>query len=148
MSTVAAESVNPGGSSDQREYHFLCSRSELHPGTPREYEVLGRSVVVVDIGDGVACLRNLCPHMGAPLAAGVVLGTCLPHGFRSYLPEREGEVLRCPWHAWEFDLRTGRCLHDVKSGAKRFDTQIRNGEVWVTFQRGPATLLQSDGTVG
>jgi nitrite reductase (NADH) small subunit len=148
-STVAAGSANPGGSPAQRQYYFVCARSELGMGTPHEYEVHGRAVVVVDIGDEVACLGKACPHMGAPLAAGAVGPTCLPHGFRTYLPEREGEVLRCPWHGWEFDLRTGRCLHNAKTGVRRLDTQIRNGEVWVTFQRetATATLPQSDGTV-
>jgi 3-phenylpropionate/trans-cinnamate dioxygenase ferredoxin subunit len=25
---------------------------------------------------------------------------------------REGEILRCPWHGWEFDLRDGRSVID------------------------------------
>jgi nitrite reductase (NADH) small subunit len=119
---------------DGRVYQFACERSELTSGAPLAFEVSGRALVLVDIGDEVVCMRNSCPHMGAPLSAGAVSGTCLPHGFRRYVTERDGEVLRCPWHAWEFDLRTGRTLHDERLGAKRFDTQIRDDEVWVTFQ--------------
>jgi 3-phenylpropionate/trans-cinnamate dioxygenase ferredoxin subunit len=26
--------------------------------------------------------------------------------------ERGGEILRCPWHGWEFDLRDGRSVVD------------------------------------
>ncbi len=24
--------------------------------------------------------------------------------------ERAGEIVRCPWHGWEFDIRTGRSV--------------------------------------
>jgi len=29
-----------------------------------------------------------------------------------YRFQREGEILRCPWHGWEFDLATGRSVFD------------------------------------
>jgi nitrite reductase (NADH) small subunit len=37
---------------------------------------------------------NTCPHRGGPLADGIVGG---------------GKVI-CPFHAWKFDLETGRCV--------------------------------------
>ena len=32
----------------------------------------------------------------------------------SYDYSRPGEILRCPWHGWEFDVRTGRSWCDPK----------------------------------
>jgi 3-phenylpropionate/trans-cinnamate dioxygenase ferredoxin subunit len=35
-------------------------------------------------------------------------------GPRDYQYERAGEILRCPWHQWEFDVRTGRSYCDPR----------------------------------
>ena len=44
--------------------------------------------------------------------------------------EREGEILFCPWHGWEFDLLTGACLTDRRK-LRRFSTSIENGWIHV-----------------
>jgi 3-phenylpropionate/trans-cinnamate dioxygenase ferredoxin subunit len=34
--------------------------------------------------------------------------------------EREGEIVRCPWHGWEFDIKTGRSIfnpHKVRTAS-------------------------------
>src|SRR5689334_19018992 len=69
--------------------------------------------------DSLHALRNVCPHAGAPLCRGQVGGTMLP--------SRPGEldfaddvlVIRCPWHAWEFDLKTGEPLYTGTRGRVR-----------------------------
>ena len=43
---------------------------------------------------------NRCPHEGAALCRGRLVGLMAA--------DRPGELLRCPWHGWEFDLRTGQ----------------------------------------
>lgn len=59
--------------------------------------------------------RNVCPHQGAPLSAGVVGGTMLPSAPHEYVYGMEGRILRCPWHKFEFDLETGCSLHDPQT---------------------------------
>ena len=53
-------------------------------------------------------ILNRCPHQGGKLCDGVVTGhiTSSEPGRISY--ERPGEIIRCPWHGWFFDLRTGQ----------------------------------------
>ncbi|MCL4545292.1 MAG: Rieske (2Fe-2S) protein [Chloroflexi bacterium] len=55
-------------------------------------------------------LLNRCPHQGAPLYLGKVTGTSLPSAPGEYRWGRDGEIVRCPWHGWEFDLTTGRSI--------------------------------------
>ena len=91
--------------------HPVCLVSELPPGSRRIVEIGGREIGVFRLADGRYCaLRNRCPHRGAPLCAGRTMG--LLTADRPYQPvlEREGEILRCPWHGWEFDLTTGRSV--------------------------------------
>ncbi|MBW7456589.1 Rieske 2Fe-2S domain-containing protein, partial [Paenibacillus sepulcri] len=49
---------------------------------------------------------------GAPLCAGKVTGMTLPSEPGQYLYGREGEILRCPWHGWEFDIQNGKSIFD------------------------------------
>ena len=46
----------------------------------------------------------------APLCKGTVTGTTLPSKPGEYIWAREGEIVRCPWHGWEFDITSGRSI--------------------------------------
>jgi 3-phenylpropionate/trans-cinnamate dioxygenase ferredoxin subunit len=39
----------------------------------------------------------------------------LPSAPGEYLVAREGEILCCPWHGWEFDITTGRAIFDPET---------------------------------
>jgi nitrite reductase/ring-hydroxylating ferredoxin subunit len=70
---------------------------------------------IFNVNGSFYALRNICPHKRGPLCTGEVAGRSvtsappsLTQGFVGY--EREGEIIRCPWHAWQFDIATGQCL--------------------------------------
>jgi nitrite reductase/ring-hydroxylating ferredoxin subunit len=84
--------------------------SELPPGERRVVEVDGRSIGVFNVHGQYYALRNRCPHQGAPLCLGAIKGMALPSKPGEYLWGREGEILRCPWHGWEFDILTGQSI--------------------------------------
>jgi nitrite reductase/ring-hydroxylating ferredoxin subunit len=44
---------------------------------------------------------------------------------------REGEIIRCPWHLWEFEIATGRCLVDPHVRVKTYPVAIEDGQVIV-----------------
>ncbi len=94
-------------------------------GKAGEIPVGGRKIVVpfrgragigiFNIDGEFYALRNICPHKRGPLCTGEVAGRSSSHappsvtdGFVDY--ERDGEILRCPWHGWPFDIATGECL--------------------------------------
>ena len=88
----------------------VCAAEELPPGTRRIVQVGARSIGVFNIRGRFYALRNVCPHQGAPLCLGPLTGTTLPGPPGSYRYAREGEILRCPWHGWEFDVTNGRSI--------------------------------------
>jgi|SRR5680860_843985 len=91
----------------------VCRRDDLEVGELRVMSIRGRDVAVARGAENqYYAVRNVCPHQGAPLGRGYMTGTFLPSAVGEYRYGREGEILRCPWHRWEFDIATGRSMHD------------------------------------
>jgi nitrite reductase (NADH) small subunit len=88
--------------------HVVCRVDELPEGGRRIVDVGGRSIGVFHVDGRYYAIRNVCPHMGAPLCLGTVGGTMLPSEPHTYTYGLENRILRCPWHGYEFDLETGR----------------------------------------
>ena len=108
--------------------HVVARVSELPPGERRIVEVEGRSIGIFNVHGEFYALRNTCPHQGAPLCLGDVKGTALPSPPGEYRWEREGEILRCPWHGWEFDLKTGRSIFNPhKMRVRSYEVSVDAG---------------------
>ena len=105
--------------------HVVCAVSELPPGTRRIVEVAGRSIGVFNVGGDLLAIRNRCPHQGGPLCQGSTVGAVSSDGPGDYRHERPGEIIRCPWHAWEFDLRTGASWFDpVRQRVRAYEVGV------------------------
>lgn len=92
--------------------HVIGAAAELPPGKNKIVTVEGRSVGVFNVNGSYYALKNACPHQGAPLCMGRVTGMTLPSEPGQYLYGRDGEILRCPWHGWEFDITNGKSIFD------------------------------------
>ena len=104
--------------------------SELPVGERRLIEANGKSIGVFNTGKQVVAVLNICPHAFAPVCRGKVGGTTLPSKAGEFVWGRENEILRCPWHGWEFDLHSGQCLTDRRK-LKRFPVVIRDDRIFV-----------------
>jgi nitrite reductase/ring-hydroxylating ferredoxin subunit len=97
---------------------------EIAPGEMRLVEVRGHAIGLFNIDDAYIAVLNLCPHELAPVCRGRLSGTTLPSMPGEFVWGRDGEILACPWHGWEFDLHTGRALTDSRVRVKRYDVVI------------------------
>ncbi|WP_214367554.1 Rieske (2Fe-2S) protein [Pseudonocardia sp. H11422] len=119
-----------------RRQVVVAEAGEIAPGAGKIVEVDGRSIGVFNIGGEYFAVRNTCPHAGGPLCEGVRSGFVRSEGPGHYDYIRRGEFLRCPWHQWEFDIRTGRSWFDPqKVRVRRYDARLAGG----------AELLDGDG---
>ena len=110
----------------------MCTVAELPPGELRAVEVERRTICVINSGGRYYAVRNRCPHQGASLAKGTVAGTMLPSAPHQLVYGMEGRVLRCGWHAWEFDLETGKSIFDPEGQrVKTYPAGEESGMVWV-----------------
>ncbi len=98
---------------------------EIGPGKRKIVEVAGRSIGIFNIGGEFFALRNRCPHQGGPLCSGVLWGSVTSNGPGDYQYGRPGEIVRCPWHGWEFDVRTGQSWVDpVRMRVRRYEVSV------------------------
>jgi nitrite reductase/ring-hydroxylating ferredoxin subunit len=123
VNSEAAERTTSAGSAGQTIP--VCGVEELPPGERKIVEVAGRSIGVFNVHGRYYALRNLCPHRRAPLCLGRVRGLVVSDGPYNVRLERDGEIIACPWHGWEFDIATGRShFNPHKVRVKTYDVTV------------------------
>jgi 3-phenylpropionate/trans-cinnamate dioxygenase ferredoxin subunit len=92
--------------------HVVAPLRELPAGARKRLTVKGRPIVVFNLHGEFFGLLDRCPHQGAPLSAGLIGGLARADQPGKICYMRQGEFIRCPWHGWEFDIRTGQSWCD------------------------------------
>ena len=115
--------------------HLVGRAAELPPGQRKIVEVEGRSIGIFNVHGRFYALRNRCPHQAAPLCLGAIKGIMLPGKPGEYVWARDGEILRCPWHGWEFDITTGRSIFNPhRTRVKTYEVTVEpDGEAVDTY---------------
>jgi nitrite reductase (NADH) small subunit len=107
-------------------------------GATRMLEIRGHRVGLFRVGGGLHALADRCPHRGAPLCAGRITTPIEVHDGELALARR-ASVVRCPWHKWEFEIATGRCLVDDKLRVRTYAVRVEADEIVVSLERGGTT---------
>ena len=85
------------------------------PGKGVLASVNGQDVAVFRRGDEILAIGNDCPHQGGSLCDGWV----------------EGEIVVCPLHGWEFDMRTGACMTVPGESVPRYLATVEDRTVYL-----------------
>ncbi len=121
--------------------YVVATVDEIPAGQRKIVEVAGRSIGVFNVGGEFFALRNRCPHQGGPLCLGPLGGFVSSSGPGAYTYSRQGEILRCPWHGWEFDIRTGQSWFDPTGvRVRRYAVTVEGDEALVPragLEQGP-----------
>lgn len=108
----------------------VAMTTEIPPGSRKIVEIDGKSIGIFNVNGVFVAVLNVCPHESAPVCLGQVRGTTEPSMPGQLRWIRNGEILACPWHGWEFDLLTGQCLTDRRR-LFRFDVNVIDGAIYV-----------------
>ncbi|MGB6537707.1 MAG: Rieske (2Fe-2S) protein [Xanthobacteraceae bacterium] len=108
--------------------HVIASLREFPEGSRKLVDIKGRPIAVFNVNGEFFALANRCPHQGGSLFHGRLVGLIESSEPGCYRYSRRGEIVRCPWHGWEFDLRTGKswCEPD-RVRARQFAVSIAPG---------------------
>ena len=105
--------------------------ADIPPGSRVFVDHKESRIAVFNVDGTLVAHRNHCPHHGAPVCTGVVSGTFEASDPQALAYGREGQILTCPWHHWQFDLATGACLTHDRSRLKTYPVTVERGEVLV-----------------
>ena len=103
------------------------------PGEMRTVEADGRRVGLVWVDDELYGLADACPHRGAPLCSAGTLVRRVESDGRQVTIHEPADRLRCPWHKWEFDVRTGICEEAPRMRVRRYGVWFEGDEVVVSL---------------
>ena len=93
----------------------MATLDELPPGGAKEVEHEGRIYALFNSDGVITAIDGICPHQGGPLADGVL----------------EGTMVTCPWHGWQFDVRTGKTPLGSRLKQAVYEVKIEGRDVLV-----------------
>jgi nitrite reductase (NADH) small subunit len=96
-------------------YVKMATVDELPEGAAKEVEHDGRIYALFNVGGQISVIDGICPHQGGPLADGALEGTCVT----------------CPWHGWQFDIRTGKTPLGARIKQAVYDVKVEGQDVLV-----------------
>jgi len=114
-------------SEQELNWHHVADLDELPPGRVKTVTAGVHSMALTNIDGEYTAMDNRCPHQGGPLGEG------------SIETGAEGECwLRCPWHGWDFDPKTGRPPGGHEdSGQTLYPIDVRDNGVYVGLEPDP-----------
>ena len=93
----------------------MATLEELPPGRAVEVEHEGRVYALFNVDGVISAIDGICPHQGGPLADGPLDGT----------------LVTCPWHGWQFDVRTGKTPLNGKLRQATYEVKVEGQDVLV-----------------
>lgn len=109
--------------------YIVAPAAELPPGARKIVTVNGHEIGVFNVEGTLYAILNYCPHRAGPLCQGRTRPLVTSPGVYQREYEREGQILKCPWHQWEFDLTTGQALYDEKLRVRTYRVEQVGEEV-------------------
>ena len=96
-------------------YVKVADVGQVPPGTSQVVEVGGQELALFNVDGQFFCIDNYCPHSGGPLGYG----------------ELEEDVVMCPWHAWQFNVKTGRMIYSPSICVGTYPCKVEDDAVLV-----------------
>ena len=97
------------------EFVKVAAIADLAPGKVKQITVGDKMIALCNVDGTFYALDNVCIHRGGPLGEG-------------YL---EGEKLECPWHAWQFNVKTGCLVFNSRERVATYEVKIEGSDVLV-----------------
>ena len=97
------------------EFVKAAKTTDLKSGEARVIECSGRTLALCNVEGRYYALDNTCLHRGGPIGEGFI----------------DGETVTCPWHGWQYDVRSGVNTMDESEVVARYEVKIEGGEVLV-----------------
>ncbi|MEK6852412.1 MAG: Rieske (2Fe-2S) protein [Nanoarchaeota archaeon] len=101
----------------QIKEHFVAFKKDIPNGEGRPLEVEGVSIALFNLDGKFFALSNTCLHEGGPIGEGSV----------------DDSTVTCPWHGWQYDVKSGNCLTFEGLKLKSYKTKVVGEKVFVSL---------------
>ncbi|MGG1659898.1 Rieske (2Fe-2S) protein [Brevibacillus sp. NRS-1366] len=118
--------------------HYVCEKAELEQRKMYYVSLEGMEIGVILVKNQIHAIKNTCPHFEGPVCLGNV-----SERVRMRLDENKmsggdyhssDEVnIVCPWHGFEFDIDSGKCIADPRFTLRKFQPHVKDGKVYITI---------------
>ena len=95
----------------------VAAVSEVEPGNVKQITVNGKTIALCNVGGTFYALDNLCLHRGGPLGEGSL----------------DGDKVECPWHGWQYDVKTGAVGMDPGMKVPTYEVKVQGSDVLVAL---------------
>ncbi|MBZ5693913.1 MAG: Rieske 2Fe-2S domain-containing protein [Acidobacteriia bacterium] len=92
-----------------------AKKDDIPPGKIYEFQVGGKAIAIANVSGKLHAINSICAHQGGPLGEG----------------ELEGQIVTCPWHAWQYDVTTGKVVQSPTLGVECYPVEIRGDDIFV-----------------
>ena len=115
---------------------FVAKLSEFKDGDRRIVFAGDNEIGVFRHEGEFHAYSNFCLHQGGPACEGITRGKVVDlydkeRQFLGQNYDNDEPHIICPWHGWEYKLKTGECAPDPKLRLKRHEVVQRDGGVYV-----------------
>ncbi len=126
--------MQPARRSRPRRKIRISMLKDFPPGTRMEVKVGSVQIAVFNVDGDFFALYGRCPHQSAPLSRGRLQGTVICNADTCWETQwaHEGEVLVCPGHGMEYNIRSGKAFgYDLK--LRTYEVAIEDGQVMLVM---------------
>jgi nitrite reductase (NADH) small subunit len=95
------------------EFQTIAHVDEVPPGSLTEVVVGEEPIALANVEGELYAVQGRCLHLQGPLGHGRL----------------DGPVLTCPWHGWQYDIRTGKNLFDLAIQLRTYEVRVEDGEI-------------------
>lgn len=124
---------DPSKSDEDENLHYVAEAEDLADGDRVVVVVQGREIGVFNIDGEYYAVGNFCVHQGGPVCEGRLSGSVTANEETGWemVYERENEVLSCPWHGWEFSVKSGEHLARNQYRLPTYGIAERDGTIYI-----------------
>ena len=97
------------------ELTVIAKTEDISPGSGIVAEVDDKNLAVFNVDGNYFVIDNTCIHRGGPLGEG----------------DLNGDVVTCPWHGWDYNVKTGACTNNPDACVKAYAVTLEGSDIKV-----------------
>jgi nitrite reductase/ring-hydroxylating ferredoxin subunit/multimeric flavodoxin WrbA len=100
----------------------VCSLIELPNGSQKIVQLGPHKVALFHFNNEISAIANACLHKAGPLGLGLVEN------------KYDGTYVTCPWHGWEYNIKTGSAPPGYKDQQAVYEVKVEGDDILISEQ--------------